>query len=102
MQKTILSAVLLMGCLSLQAQRALTLEQCRDAALSHNIAVRSANRSLQKAQEQKKEAFTKYFPSVSAAGFTYHSSKDVVRGDINTSDVIPSSIASSIPEPIAQ
>ena len=90
-----------MGCLSLHAQRVLTLEQCRDAAINHNIAVRSANRSLEKAQEQKKEAFTKYFPSVSAAAFTYHSSKDVVRGDINTSDVIPSSIASSIPEAIA-
>lgn len=38
---------------------------------------------------------------MAAAGFTYHSSKDVVRGDINTSDVIPSSIASSIPEAIA-
>ncbi len=101
MQKTILSAALLMGCLSLHAQRVLTLEQCRDAAINHNIAVRSANRSLEKAQEQKKEAFTKYFPSVSAAAFTYHSSKDVVRGDINTSDVIPSSIASSIPEAIA-
>ena len=101
MQKTILSAALLMGCLSLHAQRVLTLEQCRDAAINHNIAVRSANRSLGKAQEQKKEAFTKYFPSVSAAAFTYHSSKDVVRGDINTSDVIPSSIASSIPEAIA-
>lgn len=101
MQKTILSAALLMGCLSLHAQRVLTLEQCRDAAINHNIAVRSANRSLEKAQEQKKEAFTKYFPTVAAAGFTYHSSKDVVRGDINTSDVIPSSIASSIPEAIA-
>lgn len=101
MQKTILSAALLMGCLSLHAQRVLTLEQCRDAAINHNIAVRSVNRSLEKAQEQKKEAFTKYFPSVSAAAFTYHSSKDVVRGDINTSDVIPSSIASSIPEAIA-
>lgn len=101
MQKTILSAALLMGCLSLHAQRVMTLEQCRDAAINHNIAVRSANRSLEKAQEQKKEAFTKYFPTVAAAGFTYHSSKDVVRGDINTSDVIPSSIASSIPEAIA-
>lgn len=101
MQKTILSAALLMGCLSLHAQRVLTLEQCRDAAINHNIAVRSANRSLEKAQEQKKEAFTKYFPTVAAAGFTYHSSKDVVRGDINTSDVIPASIASSIPEAIA-
>lgn len=101
MQKTILSTALLLGCLSLHAQRVLTLEQCRDAAINHNIAVRSANRSLEKVQKQKKEAFTKYFPSVSAVGFTYHSSKDVVRGDINTSDVIPSSIASSIPEAIA-
>lgn len=101
MQKTILSAALLMGCLSLHAQRVLTLEQCRDAAINHNIAVRSANRSLEKDQEKKKEAFIKYFPTVAAAGFTYHSSKDVVRGDINTSDVILSSIASSIPEAIA-
>lgn len=101
MHKIILSAVLFMGCLSLHAQRVLTLEQCRDAALNHNIAVRSANRSVAKAQEQQKEAFTKYFPTVSAAGFTYHANKDVVRGDINTSDVIPASIASSIPEAIA-
>lgn len=51
MQKTILSTALLLGCLSLHAQRVLTLEQCRDAAINHNIAVRSANRSLEKAQE---------------------------------------------------
>lgn len=101
MHKIILSAALLMGCLSLHAQRVLTLEQCRDAAINHNIAVRSANRSVAKAQEQQKEAFTKYFPTVAAAGFTYHANKDVVRGDINTSDVIPASIASSIPEAIA-
>lgn len=62
MQKTILSTALLLGCLSLHAQRVLTLEQCRDAAINHNIAVRSANRSLEKVQKQKKEAFTKYFP----------------------------------------
>lgn len=101
MQKIMISAALLMGCLSLHAQRVLTLEQCRDAALNHNIAVRSANRSYAKAREQQKEAFTKYFPTVAAAGFTYHANKDVVRGDINTSDVIPASIASSIPEAIA-
>lgn len=101
MQKIMTSVALLMGCLSLHAQRVLTLDQCRDAALNHNIAVRSANRSYAKAQEQQKEAFTKYFPTVAAAGFTYHANKDVVRGDINTSDVIPASIASSIPEAIA-
>lgn len=101
MQKIMISVALLMGCLSLHAQRVLTLDQCRDAALNHNIAVRSANRSYAKAQEQQKEAFTKYFPTVAAAGFTYHANKDVVRGDINTSDVIPASIASSIPEAIA-
>ena len=52
MQKTILSTALLLGCLSLHAQRVLTLEQCRDAAINHNIAVRSANRSLEKVQKQ--------------------------------------------------
>ena len=55
MQKTILSAALLMGCLSLHAQRVLTLEQCRDAAINHNIAEQLSRQERDKSHDREPE-----------------------------------------------
>ncbi|MDR1880690.1 MAG: TolC family protein [Tannerellaceae bacterium] len=56
------------------SQEILTLEQCRELALKNNAQAKNAALSVEAAKEQKKEAFTKYFPSVSAtgAGFRTH------------------------------
>jgi outer membrane protein TolC len=46
----------------------LTLEQCRELALKNNANVQNAALSVEIAGQQTKEAFTKYFPSISATG----------------------------------
>ena len=50
--------------LPLSAQRVFTLQQLKDSALHNNIAVRNAQHGIDAAKEQRKEAFTKYFPNV--------------------------------------
>lgn len=48
------------------AQKAYTLDECVQKALSNNVKIKNAANELSMAQEDSKEAFTKYFPSVSA------------------------------------
>ena len=50
------------------AQRSYMLDKCLEQALAHNLRLKTAERNLQMAQEDRKNAFTKYFPSVSATG----------------------------------
>lgn len=46
----------------------LSLDQCKEMALANNASLRSASYSVEAAAELTKEAFTKYFPEVSATG----------------------------------
>ena len=60
------SLVLCVGTVS--AQRTLSLEECREMALEINAKMKNARLDVEEAREGKKEAFTKYFPNVSAEG----------------------------------
>lgn len=55
-----------------------TLEQCRTMALRHNVEIQNADIDISKAQEQEREAFTNYFPTVSASGMGMNSNKHFV------------------------
>lgn len=68
--------------LTATAQTTLTLSECRRMALENNIAVRNADRNIEAAREQSKEAFTKYFPTVSAQGTAYNATKGLVQLDM--------------------
>lgn len=59
-------------------QRAFTLDECIDAALKNNIRIRTAENELQMAEQDKKEAFTKYFPNISAAGSGFIANEPLV------------------------
>jgi outer membrane protein TolC len=50
------------------AQEIFTLEKCKELALKNNKKVENAQLSVEMAEQTKKEAFTKYFPNVSATG----------------------------------
>lgn len=50
------------------SQRTLTLEECRDLAIRNNKELRISGEKLSIADDEKKAAFTKYFPQVSATG----------------------------------
>ena len=55
------------------AQQLLTLEECSRLALENNARMKNVRLDLEGTKESRKEAFTKYFPSVSAAGGAFAS-----------------------------
>ena len=70
------------------AQESYSLEQILDSARHNNITLRNAQRSVDAAEQQRKEAFTKYFPNVSGTGFWFQANKGMAKTDINISDYI--------------
>lgn len=64
---------LLIRTLPLKAQQCLALEECRALALENNSRMKNARLDVRGAEEGRKEAFTKYFPSISATGGAFTS-----------------------------
>ena len=88
MKKSIIVIICFVCCNTVAAQT-YTLEQLKDSARHNNIALRNAQRSVASAAQQRKEAFTKYFPTVSGTGFWFNSNKGMARMDVNPSQIIP-------------
>lgn len=59
-----------------------TLQQCKALALANNAAVRIAENNLQAAIETRKEAFTKYFPEISAGASAFITHNDVIQYNV--------------------
>lgn len=62
-----------------QAQRIYTLDECHRMALENNVKVRNAANEVEAAIQGKKEAFTNYFPNVSATGMGYNANKGLLQ-----------------------
>ena len=73
-----------------------TLSQLKDSALNNNIAIRSARHSVDAAQHQRKEAFSKYFPNVSGTGLWFNADKGMAKMDINPSEYITPELGTSL------
>lgn len=69
----------LAACASLSAQHAYTLDECMDEALKNNVRIRNADNDLAAARHGRKEAFTKYFPSLSATGGGFMANKGLIQ-----------------------
>ena len=71
---------LYLGCLlitisgAIQAQSSFTLEQCKELTLKNNYEIRKSELQLKGAEQSRKEAFTNYFPVVSATGTAMNAS----------------------------
>ena len=74
-----------LGCALSASAQTYTLEQIKDSALHNNIAIRSAKYNIDAARQQRKEAFTKYFPSVSGTGLWFNANKGMAQTTINPS-----------------
>lgn len=77
MEKTktyIATALVALAWGTLPAQQVYTLDECIEQALQNNARMKNAANDLQAAQHQRKEAFTKYFPAISATGTGFLSS----------------------------
>ena len=83
--KKILSLIV-MGCALSASAQTYTLEQIKDSALHNNIAIRSAKYNIATAQQQRKEAFTKYFPNVSGTGLWFNANKGMAQTTLNLSE----------------
>jgi outer membrane protein TolC len=66
------------------SQEIYTLEQCKELALKNNAQAKNAELSTEIAAQQKKEAFTKYFPSVSAMGAGFLFDKALLSTEVET------------------
>ncbi len=60
------------------AQRQLTLDDCRSLALQNNTKIKTARLEVSGAKEMQREALTKYFPNISAAGTGFKADKGAV------------------------
>ena len=89
MKKILALVVCLVCCDIIAAQTSLNLEQLKDSARHNNFALRNARYSIDAAQEQRKEAFTKYFPTVSGTGLWFNANKGMAQTTVNPSEVIP-------------
>lgn len=61
----------------------LTLEQCQDMAVRYNASLKNAENSSKMAKEMSREAFTKYFPEISATGMGIMANHDMLQYDID-------------------
>lgn len=81
-------AILTISAIGANAQKSYTVEQICDSALRNNIAIRTAQHNIEAAKLQRKEAFTKYFPDVSATGIMFNSSKSMMQMTLDPSSMI--------------
>ena len=59
-----------------------TLDECINEAVKNNLTLRNADNQIAMSGEQRKEAFTKYFPTVSATGGGFISNRGLLQMDM--------------------
>ena len=64
------------------AQRVYTLDECLQRALENNVRIKNAGNNLEIAKQGSQEAFTKYFPSLSATGTGFMADKGLLQLDL--------------------
>lgn len=65
-----------------QTTTTLTLDECLRQAVANNTKLRTADNQVQMAAEQRKEALTKYFPTVSATGGGLIANENLIKLDL--------------------
>ncbi len=93
MRRTIFLWMLAILAFHAAGQRALTLEECRQLAIQNNKELRISAEKIRMADNEKKAAFTQYFPKLSASGAYLWNQKDLNLLDMGA---LTSSLASSL------
>ena len=73
-----------------------SLQQLKDSALQHNITLLNARRSVEIARQQRKEAFTNYFPNVSGTGLTFNANRGMAKMEVNPADMLTSEMGAAL------
>lgn len=93
MKRTILLLTFVVTVSCMHAQRMLTLEECRNLAIQNNKELQISGEKIKMADNEKKAAFTKYFPQLSANGAYMWNQKDINLLDMGA---LSSSLGSSL------
>jgi len=93
MKRTILLLAFVVTVSCMHAQRMLTLEECRNLAIQNNKELQISGEKIKMADNEKKAAFTKYFPQLSANGAYMWNQKDINLLDMGA---LSSSLSSSL------
>ena len=91
-----------LGCTLSASAQTYTLEQIKDSAMHNNITIRSAKYNIDAARQQRKEAFTKYFPSVSGTGLWFNANKGMAQTTINPSAGISPELGAALAQSLPQ
>ena len=75
---------------------ALTLQQLTDSAIRNNYAMHSAQAGVEVAREQRREAFTKYFPNINATGMTFNANRGMTKVDIDPQTMLTPELATTL------
>lgn len=79
-KRNIVLSLIACTCLApVSGQHVYTLDECINSALEYNVKVRNAENDLEMAKHDKKEAFTKYFPNISAVGSGFIANEPLVQ-----------------------
>ncbi len=97
MKKIIILILCIITLFTASSQNILTLEQCRDLALKNNTQVKNAELSIEIAKQQKKEAFTNYFPSVQTTGLGFVSNKPLMTMEMDITAMMQSAMEAFTP-----
>lgn len=96
MKKLCISLSFVICNVSLLSAQTYGLEQILDSARQNNYAVRSAQYDVEIAEQQRKEAFTKYFPSVSGTGLWFNANRGMAKMSINPAEMIPAEMGATL------
>lgn len=83
MEKTLIQLFLVAGmlCACPAGAQPLTLEQCRASAVEHNRTLRDSRFDFEAARQDRRQAFTNYFPQISASGGAFQAQHGLVQAD---------------------
>lgn len=89
MNRIIIGIILcmLIGLQQTKAQQQYTLTDCINMALENNAKIKNSKLDVQIADQMKKEAFTNYFPQISAGGALFAANKGFLQKEIDLSPI---------------
>ena len=95
--RIIIATYLLSICSVSFGQEIYSLGKCKELALQNNMQSRNSQLSVEAAEQTKKEAFAKYFPSVSATGLGFKTNKPMMQMDMDLSGLFEAMGMPSVP-----
>lgn len=90
MRHKLLYAIIMLLAVGLpsKAQTRYTLNECMELAVRNNAKLRSARNQMEMSTETRREAYTKYFPRVSANLAGYVADDELVKMDVDATDIL--------------